>query len=309
MRRAVTGGAVLLLVSLMVFAVVHMVPGDPAEMMLGQNATPESLAILRRELRLDQPLPMQYVLWAAGVVRGDFGRSVSIDQPVASILRERLPATVMLTIGGMFVALAVGIPLGVAASLVRGSRIDFSISLIAFLGVSIPQFWLGILLILLLSLQLGWLPPGGFVDITANPIEGLRRLIMPSLALGLTLAAIISRMTRSSMLEVIRQDYVRTARSKGMPERRVVLRHALRNAMIPTLTVIGIQIGYLIGGAIVIEEVFYWPGLGRVVLHAVNYRDLPLLQGATMVIATAFVAVNLLVDVAYTLLDPRVRIS
>jgi peptide/nickel transport system permease protein len=308
-RRAATGAVVLFVVSVMVFGVIHLVPGDPAEMMLGQNATPESLALVRAQLGLDQPLLVQYLSWSTSMLRGDFGTSVSINQPVASILRERFPATVMLTVGGMLVALGVGIPLGIAASLVRGSRLDFGISIIAFLGVSIPQFWLGIMLILVFSLQLGVLPPGGFANIFTDPGEGLRRLVLPSVALGLTLAAIISRMTRSSMLEVIRQDYVRTARSKGLPERRIVLRHALRNAMIPTLTVIGIQIGYLIGGAIVIEEVFYWPGLGRVVLHAVNYRDLPLLQGATMVIATAFVLINLLIDVMYTMLDPRVRFA
>lgn len=309
LRRISTGVAVLFLVSVIVFSMVQLVPGDPAEMMLGQNASPEALTNLRRDLGLDRPLWIQYVTWATGVVRGDLGQSVSLDQPIASIIRERLPATLMLTIGGMVVAVGIGVPLGIASSVKRGSRIDLGISLVAFLGVSIPQFWLGILLILAFSLQLGVLPPGGFASVFVEPVEGLRRLLLPSVALGFTLAAIISRMTRSSMLEVLGTDYIRTARSKGVHENRVVFRHALRNALIPTLTVIGIQVGYLVGGAIVIEEVFYWPGLGRLVLHAVNYRDLPMLQGVTMVIAIAFVLINLVIDVLYTILDPRVRVS
>lgn len=297
----------MLVVSVILFLIVQILPGDPAQMILGQEATPEALQRLREQMGLNDPLIVQYTRWIGRVLRGDLGVSVHTGQPVAELIGERLTATLMLAAGGLVVSVGVGLPAGILAAVLRGRYVERFMAFITFLGVSTPQFWLGILLILLFSLRLRWLPPGGFTDPGADLAGSLSRLVMPALTLGLTLSALIMRMTRTSMLEVMRADFVRTARAKGLAEGRVVLRHVLRNALIPTVTVIGLQLGYLFGSAIVVEEVFFWPGLGRLVLSAVNYRDLPLLQGVVLMITAAYVVVNLLIDISYAYLNPRIR--
>lgn len=306
-RRVLAIVPVLFGISVLVFVLVHLIPGDVAQILLGTQATQEQIETLRRTYGLDRPLPLQYADWLSHVVRGDFGVSLRTSRPVLPDLVSRFGVTVQLTMLSMLIALLVAIPLGVASAANRGRRSDAISRVVALLGLSIPNFWLGTMLILFVSVVLKWLPPPGFVSLLDNPWLAIQTLILPSLALGTAVAAFIMRMVRSSLLEVLRQDYIRTAHAKGLGEQVVLYRHALKNAFIPVLTVIGVQIGYLLGGAVIIESIFSLPGMGRFLLDSINNRDYSIVQGGVLFIALIFSVVNLLVDLVYGWLDPRIR--
>lgn len=306
LKRLLAAIPVLLGVSVIAFALVRLVPGDPVTVLLGPGYNEQQAAVLRERYALDRPLPVQYVTWLGRAVRGDLGESFFTGQPVLRAMLERLPVTLELTAIGILFAVLVGVPLGIASAVRPGRWPDHVARVLGLIGISVPGFWLGTILILLLSLKLGWLPSGRFVPLWEDPIENLRRMLMPGLALGLAVAAVTMRTARSAMLEVLRLDYVRTARAKGLSERIVLLRHALRNALVPVVTVIGLQAGYLLGGSVVIEQVFSLPGLGRLALQAISGRDYALLQGTVLFVAVVFVLVNLLVDLLYARLDPRI---
>jgi peptide/nickel transport system permease protein len=306
-RRVLAIVPVLFGISVLVFVLVHLIPGDVAQILLGTQATDQQIETLRRTFGLDRPLPVQYVDWLSHIIRGDFGVSFRTNRPVLPDLVSRFGVTLQLTLTSTLIALLVAIPLGVASAANRGKRSDAIARVIALLGLSIPNFWLGTLLILFVSLVLHWLPPVGFVSLLDNPWLGLQTLILPALALGTAVAAFIMRMVRSSLLEVLRQDFIRTANAKGLQERSVLYRHALKNAFIPVLTVMGVQIGYLLGGAVIIESIFSLPGMGRFLLDSISNRDYSIVQGGVLFIALIFSFVNLSVDLVYGWLDPRIR--
>ncbi|MFA5027492.1 MAG: ABC transporter permease [Candidatus Methylomirabilota bacterium] len=307
LRRLLGVVPVLALVAITSFLLVYLVPGDPAMVMLGSDATPEQLQMLRTQMGLDRSLPEQFVLWAGQALRGNLGESFFLGRPVTQALLERLPATMQLAVLSLFFSLLIGIPTGIVAAVRQNSWWDQVVMVTAMGGISIPSFWLGLALILLFSVQLGWLPSGGYVPLWEDFGRGLQVLVLPSISLGFMQAALIARMTRSSMLEVLRQDYVRTARAKGLAGSRVILRHALKNAMIPVITTIGTAFGVLLGGAVIVEIVFTYPGLGRLVVLAVQRRDYPLVQGALLMTSVIYVAVNLAVDMLYSVFDPRIK--
>ncbi|MDR7428560.1 MAG: ABC transporter permease [Armatimonadota bacterium] len=299
LKRVLLALPVLLGVSVVVFVAIRLIPGDPAQIMAGQAATEEVVRQIRQSLGLDQPLPVQYLYFLRNVVRGDLGRSLFNGAPVVEELGQRFPRTVRLALASIVVASLIGVPAGILAATRHLSWLDTLVMLVALVGVSMPVFWLGLNLILVFSVRLQWVPAFGY--------ETWRHLLLPSVTLGAASAAIVARMTRSSMLEVLGQDYIRTARAKGLAERVVVNRHALRNALIPVVTVLGLQLGTLLSGAVLTETVFAWPGIGRLLVDAVLARDYPIIQGATLLIAATFVALNLAVDLLYGLLDPRIR--
>jgi peptide/nickel transport system permease protein len=306
-RRVIAIVPVLFGISILVFLLVHLIPGDVAQILLGTSATDQQLATLRRTFGLDRPLPVQYVDWLSHVLVGDFGVSFRTNRPVLPDLVSRFGVTLQLTVVSMLIALAVAIPLGAISASNRGRASDALTRVGALLGLSIPNFWLGTLLILFVSLGLHWLPPPGFVSLLDNPWLGIQTLILPAIALGTAVAAFIMRMVRSSLLEVLRQDYIRTAHAKGLHEQSVLYRHALKNAFIPVLTVIGVQVGYLLGGAVIIESIFSLPGMGRFLLDSISNRDYSIVQGGVLLIALIFCLVNLTVDLVYGWLDPRIR--
>ena len=306
-RRVLSLVPVLVGISVLVFLLVHLIPGDVTQVLLGTQATDQQIETLRRSFGLDRPLPIQYVDWLSHVLQGDFGVSLRTSRPVLPDLVSRFGVTLQLTVVSMVIALAVAIPLGVASAANRGRTSDALSRVLALLGLSIPNFWLGTMLILFVSLVLHWLPPVGFVSLLDNPWLGLQTLILPALALGTAVAAFIMRMVRSSLLEVLRQDYIRTANAKGLRDNVVLYRHALKNAFIPVLTVIGVQIGYLLGGAVIIESIFSLPGMGRFLLDSINNRDYSIVQGGVLLIALIFSLVDLSVDLVYGWLDPRIR--
>ena len=281
------------------FGIVRAIPGDPARLLAGDFATDQVVSELRAKWRLDDPLPVQYAVYVGGLVRGDFGRSITTSTPILPELTERFLRTLELAVAGILVAIVIGGAAGIVSAVRRSSLIDYAATALALTGISTPIFWSGLLLILLFSVRLEWLPAGG--------TGTLRHLVLPALSLGLFGAGVLARQTRSGMLEVLGQDFVRTARAKGLPERSVVVKHALKNALIPVVTVLGDQFGRLLGGAILTETVFAWPGLGRYLIESISQRDYPAVQGAILVFAAAVVLVNLLVDCSYGMLDPRVR--
>jgi len=300
---------VAFLVSVAVFALIHLTPGDPARIILGEEGTPEAVAALRHELGLDRPLPQQYILWITRVVRGDLGRSLRTHQPVIQAIGERLPASFELGLAALTWSLLIAIPLGTIAALRRGSPIDVAATGFTIAGVSVPNFFVGLLLILVMSVTLRLLPPGGFAPLTQSIPDNLRRLILPAITLGTAGAAINMRFTRSSMIEVLRQDYIRTARAKGANWVRVITGHALKNALIPVVTIVGIQVGGIIEGAIVTESVFSWPGVGKLAIDGIFGKDYTIIQGIVLIAAFSFMLANLLVDLAYAWLDPRISYS
>ena len=298
--RLIAAVPVVLGVSVAVFLMLHLVPGDPISVMFADSSLPpEQIAMLRQQLGLDDPLPVQYARFIGKAVQGDLGRSIRTNRPVLQEILNQLPSTIELTVAAMVVAVLVGMVLGCLAALGRNTWLDGVSMAVSLLGVSMPSFWLGLMLIFLFSVALGWLPATGE--------GGLERLIMPALSLGLFAAAVIARLTRSSMLEVLGQEYVRTARAKGLRERVVVIRHALRNALIPVVTMVGLQAGILLSGAVVIETVFSRQGLGRLIVNGILAKDFPLVQGAVLFTALMYVLVNLIVDLAYAWLDPRIH--
>jgi ABC-type dipeptide/oligopeptide/nickel transport system permease component len=282
-----------------VFLLIHLVPGDPVEQMLGERAQPADIEGLRRELGLDRPLGEQYVAYLKRVAKGDLGKSYRFNSPVSGLIRSRYPATMELTVAALLVALLLAVPAGVQAAVHRGSWPDRLLGFLSLLGLSFPNFALAPTTILIFAIMLDWLPVSGF--------GGLAHLILPALTLGAGMAAILTRMVRSAILEELGQDYVRTARAKGLAERGVLYRHTLRNGLIPVVTVIGLQFGGLLAGAMVTETIFSWPGIGRLTLQAINSRDYPLVQGCFLAISITYIFVNLLTDLVYTLVDPRIR--
>jgi peptide/nickel transport system permease protein len=308
-RRLLHLGPVLLGVSVIVFMVLHLAPGDPAEVMLGANANKEDLTRLRTQLGLDQPLHVQYLHWIGHVVQGDLGRSLWMKRPVLGEVLERFKATLLLTGSALFLSTLGGITLGIASATRANSLLDRLSGVASLFGASMPVFWLGIVLMVIFSLWLGWLPASGMYA----PYGGgglrdlLAHLVLPAVTLAAASVTIIARLTRATMLETLGQDYVRTARAKGLGERMVVWRHALKNALIPIVTVVGVQAGYLLGGAVLTETVFAWPGVGTLVVQGILARDMPLVQGGVLVIALSFVLVNLAVDTLYAWLDPRIK--
>ncbi len=300
----------LLLVSILVFALQQLMPGDPALILAGEEgANPQVLAQIRAELWLDRPLPVQYVHWLGGLVQGDLGYSWRIRQPVAALVREKLPVTLQLGAMAFGFALLIGVPAGVLSAVKRGTAWDHVANLVGLGGLSTPNFWLGIMLILLVSVHLGWLPPSGYVPLTEDVWQSLATTVMPAFVLGNATAAVLMRHTRSAMLTALDQDYVRTARAKGLGEGRVVIRHALRNALVPVVTLGALELGTLFSGAVLTEQVFSIPGFGKLVVDAVFNRDYPVVQGVVMVTATLYILLNLLADVLYVLVNPRLRVA
>jgi peptide/nickel transport system permease protein len=298
---------VALIVTIIVFALTNLLPGDPTVTILGEQATAEQRAAVRVEYGLDRPAPLRYVEWLGRAAQGDFGRSLRTREHVSEMLAARVPVTLQLTFIAILIAVAIGVPAGILAARFRGTSIDVVVSFIAMSSVAIPYFWMGVMLILFFSLRLGWLPPSGYVPFFADPVQNLRLMVLPAVTIGTAFAALVMRQTRASMLQVLTQDYIRTARAKGMSEPRVVLKHALRNALIPVSTVVGLQIGALLGGAVVTETVFAMPGLGRMLVDGIFQRDFPVIQGAILFIVVAVFAVNVLTDLLYRLFDPRVK--
>lgn len=298
-HRLLTLVPVVVLVISIVFFAMRLAPGDPAEAMLGLYATPRGVESLRKELGLDRPLVVQYARFWSGLLRGNLGGSFRTDLPVTSELARAFGPTLLLASASMVLALVTGVPAGVLSALRPNTALDHLMRLLSVVGVSVPVFWLGLLLMILFSLQLGWLPPAGY--------GSWESLIMPSVALAANLLAYIARLTRSEMLEVLHQDYVRVARAKGLRERSVTYRHALRNAAIPTLTAVGLRFGALLGGAVLVESVFAWPGLGTLLVTAIFARDYPIVQGGVILISLTFIFLNLFVDMLYAFLDPRIR--
>jgi peptide/nickel transport system permease protein len=305
-RRLVLLVGTLLGVSVVTFAITNVLPGDVAVLILGTRADQESLAVLRQQLGLNRPLWIRYLDWLGGVLTGDMGRSLRFDDPVTTLIAQRFPASAFLAASALVVAVVAAIPLGVVAAVERNGLKDLGASVAAFTGISLPDFFWGLVLILVFAKYLSVLPPAGYTNPLVDPVDGVRRVLLPALALGFGLMAHITRMTRSSLLEELRSGYVRLAKSKGLSRRRIVYRHALRNAFLPVLTVIGFQLGFLFGGIVVIEQLFAYPGLGRLAFSALVNRDVPLIQGSVLVIATVFMLSNLVVDVLYAVLDPRV---
>ena len=308
-KRALSIPPALIGVSILVFLLLRLIPGDVVDQMLGaQNTITEAQRqSLRQFFGLDQPLYVQYGAWARRVLGGDLGASFRTSTPVLELILSRLPVTTELTALSMLVGLAIGVPTGVAAAAWRNTWIDNAARLVSLLGLSIPEFWQGTMLLLLTSLVLHWIPPVDFVPPWQDPLQNLLAMLLPALSLGTVLASNVTRMTRSAMLDVLGRDYVRTARAKGLARRVVILRHALKNALIPVVTVSGLQVGYLLGGAIIVEEVFTPPGLGRLLLWGIYGRDYPVVQGTVLCVAVAFVLVNFVVDLLYAVLDPRIR--
>lgn len=298
-RRLLLTIPVLLGVATLVFALIHLVPGDPAQAMLGEGAAPEELVKLRQSLGLDEPLLVQYQSFLTGIARGDLGTSFRYNTPVTAQIREKLPNTAMLAVAAMGLAIVFAIPLGILAAVFRGTVVDYSAMTIALVGISMPNFWLGPLLAIFFAVRLGWLPVSGTGSIW--------HLVLPAVTLGAALSAILARMTRASLLEELRELYVLAARARGLSASRAILRHAFRNSLIPIVTIVGLQFGAVLTGTIITETIFAWPGLGRLLIQAINYRDYPLVQGCILFISVTYVAMNLLTDLAYGFLDPRIR--
>jgi len=306
-RRLATILPTLLFVTILIFGLQQLLPGDAAKVLAGEDQDPTVVAYLRAKMHLDQPLPVQYVYWLGGVLRGDLGESLRIQKPVTALIAEKLPVTIELALIAIVIALAIGIPAGIVSAIAKGSWWDYAANAVALWGLSTPNFWLGIMMILLFSVQLGWLPASGyvspFVDLKAN----LAAMIMPAFVLGNAIAAVLMRHTRSAMLQVMSSDYVRTARAKGLDERVVILKHGLRNALTPIITLGALELGTLLSGAVLTEQVFSIPGFGKLIVDAVFNRDYAVVQGVVLFTATAYILLNLLADTAYFLVNPRLR--
>ena len=310
LRRLASIALILLLVSVIVFAAIHVLPGNAATLILGEYATPEAVRTLEREMGLDRPLPAQYGSWITGVVTGDWGVSLAMKQPVATIVASRLRNSAFLALAALAVVVIVGIPLGTFAALRRGRPLDLAIVTATYVGISIPEFVTGLaLLVVLAGPSVGWFPTSGYAELTSGVAEWTRHLVLPSLTLTIVLLAHVVRQTRSGVADVLAAPYIRTARLKGASTRRIVLRHALRNALLPTITVVALDLGYLMGGIVVVEEVFAYPGMGRLIIYAVQNRDVPLLQMCALVVASVYVLANFAADLASAWLDPRIRYS
>jgi peptide/nickel transport system permease protein len=308
-QRLAISVVTLAVISLIVFTGVRMIPGDPARVMAGTEADEAGLAEIRAKYGLTDPLPVQYLRWVGLALRGDLGESIRTRETVVATVAKKLPVTVELACLSILVALCIAIPVGVLSAARRNTIWDYLANSLSLCGLSVPSFWLGIMLILLLSVRLHWLPASGFVPLWENPVGNLTRMLMPAFVLGATLGAVLMRQTRNSMIEVLGADYIRTAYSKGLPGRAVIFRHAIRNGLIPVVTILGLQMGALMGGAVVTEQIFVVPGFGRLIVESVFTRDYPLVQGVVLITASAYVLINLLVDISYSLLNPRIRVK
>ena len=306
-KRLLAAIPVLLIVSLMAFSFIHIIPGDPAMAMLGLNATPAQIEELHLEMGLDQPLLLQYAKWLAKVLQGNMGTSVLSGRPIFQSITERLPHTMVLASMAIMISILIAIPSGVIAASRQNSTTDRMVMLFALVGVSVPSFWVGIISIIFFSVKLNWFPASGYVSIFEHFFQGLRYMVLPSISLALVLAAVSARMMRSSMLETLRQDYIRTARAKGLSRWGSILKHGFKNALIPVVTVIGLDFGWLLGGTVVIETVFGIPGMGRLVVYAIMNRDYPMIQGVILYMAAIYMLMNLLVDILVIFLNPRIR--
>lgn len=300
---------VLIGMSILVFVTMRMIPGDAAVVFLGTKPTPEAIAAFREKHGLDQPMWVQYADWIGNLFRGDLGMSITTGADIRNELATRLPITAELTLLAMLIAVVIAVPLGVLAAIKHNTAIDVGLTSFGMIGLSLPNFWLGTLLAFVFAIKVQWFPPGGYVPFSEDPIGNIKCMVLPALSLGLVSASVIMRMTRSSMLEVVRQDYVRTARAKGLREGVITRGHLLKNALIPVITVIGMEFGYIFGGAFLVEAVFYLPGVATFALLAVNQRDYPVLQTVVLLVTLVFMLINLVVDVLYTFLDPRLRVG
>lgn len=307
LRRIALMVPVLMIVAVIIFSLIHITPGDPAAVMAGEEATQQQVEEMRERLGLNEPIYVQFVEWTANALRLDFGESIFLRQSVSSAMLERVQPTLLLTVYSLTLAVLIAVPAGVIAAVRRNSIVDRVLMVFAIGGAAIPNFFFGIVLILLFAVVLGWLPSGGYVDINDDPVQHFRRMILPAVTLGFAAAGLLARMVRSTMLDVLNEDYVRTAYAKGLRQNRVVLLHALRNAMIPAMTVLGISLAGLLGGSVVIETVFSLPGMGRLVVQSIQRRDYPVIQGVVLVTAVIQLVVMLLIDVLYVYVDPRVR--
>jgi peptide/nickel transport system permease protein len=308
-QRLLQAIPVLFLISAIVFTVTYFIPGDPAMIVLGQGASEEALQAVRERLQLDQPLPVRYGVWLSGLVRGDLGNSILSRQPVTTLIGRALPITLYLTLFALLIAVAVSIPLGTIAALKRNTWIDVLATTWSFLGVSIPGFWLAMMLLYVFGVRLQWVPLQGYIDPRTDLGDSIKTMILPAITLGVFLSGPLTRYLRSSILQTISLEHVVVARAKGLSGQQVLNRHILRNSFIPFITVLGIQLGYLIGGAVVVENVFTLPGIGALAVSAIGNRDYPVIQGITLVIASGFVLINLVVDLLYAVLDPRIRVG
>jgi peptide/nickel transport system permease protein len=309
LRRLLQAIPVVFFSTFLVFLVIHLIPGDAAAVLAGPNATPQALAAIRQDMGLDQPLPVQYGVWLGHVLQGDLGRSTLSGQPIIKLLQARAPATLELTLAAMFLSMLVAIPVGiVSATHVRG-RLEWLISTLQSLWLAIPNFWAGILAIIFFALVLHWLPPGGRVADGSNLGDSIKSLILPASTLSLYLAAALSRFVKFNLLEVFFDDYVRTARAKGLGPNAVMYRHALRNALLPVITILGVQFATLLSGAVIIESVFSWPGVGGLMIDGISNRDYAVVQGGLLLVVVLFIVINLLVDLTYAVIDPRIRLG
>ena len=306
-KRLATILPTLFFVSVMIFGLQQLLPGDPALALAGEDADPTVIAHLRAKFHLDEPIPVRYAYWAGGVLKGDLGESVRIQKPVTELILEKLPVTIQLAVMALFIAVVIGVTAGIVSAVLKDTAWDYVANLFALWGLSTPNFWLGILLILLFAVNLGWLPASGYVSPFEDLGENLKAMIMPAFVLGNAIAAVLMRHTRSAMLQVLSSDYVRTARAKGLDERVVVLRHALRNALIPVVTLGALQFGELLSGAVLTEQVFSIPGFGKLIVDAVFNRDYSVVQGVVLFTATVYITLNLIADLAYFAINPRMR--
>jgi peptide/nickel transport system permease protein len=297
----------LIFVSLLIFSLQHLLPGDPALVMAGEERDPAVIEQIRKQYRLDRPIPVQYAYWMKGVLTGDLGESLRVKVPVRALIAEKLPVTLQLASMAIVIAFLIGIPAGIVSAVKQNTGWDYGANLFALWGISTPNFWLGIMLIFLFSIKLGWLPASGYVPLTENWRASLAATIMPAFVLGNAIAAILMRHTRSAMLQVLQSDYIRTARAKGISERQVILHHALRNALTPVITLGALELGTLLSGAVLTEQVFSIPGFGKLIVDAVFNRDYAVVQGVVLVTATVYIALNLIADLAYMLVNPRLR--
>jgi peptide/nickel transport system permease protein len=306
-KRLLVAIPTLLIISIFVFSLQKLLPGDPVLAMAGEERDPATIEFLREKYRLNDPVPLQYLNWLGGVVTGDFGISLRTNQPVLELIGQKLPVTIQLAVMAMFFAMVIGIPIGILAAVKKNTWIDYTANIVALSGLSIPNFWLGIMLILLVSVKLGWLPASGYESIFVDPVRSIETMIMPAFVLGNALAATLMRHTRSAMVAVLSSDYIRTARAKGLSPREIILSHSLRNALLPVITLLALLFGELLAGAVLTEQIFTIPGFGKMTVDAVFTRDYAVVQGIVLCTAVGFILMNLLADIAYVLLNPRLR--
>ncbi len=306
-KRLLVAIPTLLIISIFVFSLQKLLPGDPVLAMAGEERDPATIEFMREKYRLNDPVPLQYINWLGGVVTGDFGISLRTNQPVLELIGQKLPVTIQLAVMAMFFAMVIGIPIGILAAVKKNTWIDYTANIVALSGLSIPNFWLGIMLILLVSVKLGWLPASGYESIFVDPVRSIETMIMPAFVLGNALAATLMRHTRSAMVAVLSSDYIRTARAKGLSPREIILSHSFRNALLPVITLLALLFGELLAGAVLTEQIFTIPGFGKMTVDAVFTRDYAVVQGIVLCTAVGFILMNLLADIAYVLLNPRLK--